>query len=284
MPSNKIPNEMWDHILSFCDHQSGFALSKVNQRLAEIVSERNEYAVEKCRKTGIALPSDEILSFVFGSDEFPLDFSKLERHNPFGRWLCLTASTVRGFESIDEGDERREYGSKWNEQGVMERGALEFGVGFDEIGIPRWIIDGLRPTIRVSAVLQRRNRSCVGRRISASMGVWRIDRVSPVRALAAKETIQLAICTVENGKSESRFEIQIDPTARIHGHAAVAGSDALRINISSGSDVIVSDVRIRFDLPEELPPSFFEWLHEAHELRNLGHTHRKCSEVGLFGL
>ncbi|GMS80320.1 hypothetical protein PENTCL1PPCAC_2495 [Pristionchus entomophagus] len=286
MPSNKLPTELWDHILSFCDHPSEWAISKVSQRLADIVTERNEFALEKCRRKGVTLPSNVILSLSFENPDLPLDATLLFAHNPFGCCISPSPSTVRGFE-VEESDGKKIFSSKWTETGVMERGALEFTLDYESMGIPKWIMDGLRPRIVVSAVLQRRDGSSIGSRVAATIGLWRLDGMTRLGKFASKqETVHIAIWTVENGQSESRCEIQMEPSATLHGHPAFGGSDGLRIAINSGNCVRISDVQLRFELPDEIPSQFYDWLIESRKLRESRSLKgaRNCIEVGLFGL
>ncbi|KAF8382949.1 hypothetical protein PRIPAC_72091 [Pristionchus pacificus] len=290
MPSNKLPTELWDYIISYCDHPSECALSKVCHRLADIVNDRNELAIDKCRRKGITLPSEDIIALSFNNPGLPLDATRLTRHNPFGCPLSLRPSTVRGFEMDENDDGNLVFKTMWNEAGVMERGVLEFNLEFESSGIPRWIIDGLRPTMKVSAVLERGNGSSSGLRISASMGVWRLDGLSKDKKFMSKETILHAICTVDNECSESSFEVQIDPSSTIHGHPVVGGSDGIRIHLNTGNDVRISNVQISFQLPDKIPSQFSDWLEESRKLRE----HRSTTEskpcymnnlnIGLFGL
>ncbi|GMS91856.1 hypothetical protein PENTCL1PPCAC_14031, partial [Pristionchus entomophagus] len=140
MASTMLPTELWERILSFCDHPSTCALSKVCQRLDAIVTSRNERVLNKCRSEGITLPADAILAHCLGNADLPLDARLLLAHNPFGCCIFPSTSTVRGF-NVGDNEGRQTF--LRNEE--MEKGTIEFTLDYESIGIPRWIVDGIRP-------------------------------------------------------------------------------------------------------------------------------------------
>ncbi|GMR46288.1 hypothetical protein PMAYCL1PPCAC_16483, partial [Pristionchus mayeri] len=75
MPTSKLPTEMWQHILSYCDHPTHCALSMVCRKFAEIIDERYEFILGRCRRQGVTLPSNELLHLSFTHAQFPLDLT-----------------------------------------------------------------------------------------------------------------------------------------------------------------------------------------------------------------
>ncbi|GMT07948.1 hypothetical protein PENTCL1PPCAC_30122, partial [Pristionchus entomophagus] len=269
MSSVQLPSELWDHILYFCDHTSECALSKVCQRLAAIVAAGKALTLEKCRRIGVTLPSDAILALSFMSAKFPLEARLLLAHDPFGGSICLVPSTVRGYdEAITEG-RKQAFSSQWRTADEMERGAIELTLDYESIGIPKWIIDGIRPRIVVSAVLQRRDGSCSGSNVSARMGLWRLDGTPKLGNVTSKviKISLLGIGSFEVGGSMPKKVITVEHAATIHGHPAFGGSDGLRIDFCTRNDVRISDVQLKVELPDEIPILFFDWLVESRKLR-----------------
>ncbi|GMS93175.1 hypothetical protein PENTCL1PPCAC_15350, partial [Pristionchus entomophagus] len=176
MPSNKLPPELWYRILYYCDHPSKCSISKVSHRLADVVTEKRGLAIGRCRNRGITLPSDEILSLSFENPDLPLDTKVLKKHNPFGRCISLSPSTMNRFHVEENYGGQAFIGEVVRELTPLERATIDFVLDYESIGIPRWMIDGLRPRIIVSAVLQRCDGA--GTRISAKIGVCRLDGMS----------------------------------------------------------------------------------------------------------
>ncbi|GMS90907.1 hypothetical protein PENTCL1PPCAC_13082, partial [Pristionchus entomophagus] len=284
MSSIKLPAEWFHHILSFCDHPTTCALSKVCQRFAAIVADKHALDVGKCWRRGVALPSD-VHALSSNHDDLPLDLTLLLEHNPFGGGIFLNPSTVRGFE-VGKEESRPTFSSEWRTADEMERATIEFAFAYESIGIPRWIIDGLRPRIAVSAVLRRRDGSPHGSRVSARMGVWRLDGMSELGHFTSQESIRFGFCSVANGETESIFDVGIEPSASQHGHPALGGSDGLVIGFSTRNDVQISDVRVRFELPDEIPSQFFDWLTESRAFRDSRAMAGSCTcfDIELLGL
>ncbi|GMS78812.1 hypothetical protein PENTCL1PPCAC_987, partial [Pristionchus entomophagus] len=84
MIATRLPSELWERLLSFCDHPSACALAKVCQRLASIATATHERVLEKCLSEGITLPSSAILALSQGCDDLSLEARFLMAHNPFG--------------------------------------------------------------------------------------------------------------------------------------------------------------------------------------------------------
>ncbi|GMS79382.1 hypothetical protein PENTCL1PPCAC_1557, partial [Pristionchus entomophagus] len=285
MSSAKLPAELWHHILSFCDHPSECALSRVSRRLSGIVSDKNAFALGKCWRNGITLPC-YLLALSSDNADLPLDVTLLMAHNPFGGWFSPHPSTVRGFEMAENEGGKQTFSSQWKTGDEMERGTIEFAVEYESIGIPRWIIDGIRPMIAVSAVLQRSDGSSKGPRVAATMGVWRLDGLSQLGVFTSQESIRMGVCSVANGQGESRFEVVLDSEGSVHGHPALGGSDGLIITFSTRNDVRISDVQLRFDLPDGIPAQFFDCLAESRALRKsrVITGAKNCFDMELLGL
>ncbi|GMR46285.1 hypothetical protein PMAYCL1PPCAC_16480 [Pristionchus mayeri] len=284
MPTSKLPTELWQHILSFSDHPTMCALSKVCHKFAEIVVERNEFVLGKCRIQGVTLPSDELLSLSFAHPQFPLDIPMWMTHNPFGARIYPRLASVRGYD-VDEKDGKMQFATSSTQSGVAERRVIDLSTEHESIGIPKWIIDGVRPQVTVTGLLQRRDGSAVGPRVTATMGVWRLDGIQNDHTFLSKEPIRTDLCTLESGADRRVMQVDIDPTAISRGHTAVGGSDGLRVVLNSNCDVRFSDVGIHFELPDKVPPAFPAWLAESRELRESRATTAGTARLeGLFGL
>ncbi|GMS92287.1 hypothetical protein PENTCL1PPCAC_14462 [Pristionchus entomophagus] len=233
---------------------------------------------------GITLPSDVILSFSFDNADFPLYTKLLLAHDPFGCCVTPRASSVRGFDVVMEKDGLQSFTSE--KADLAHRGTLEFLLDYDSVGIPRWIIDGLRPMITVSVVLQRADGSTDGPKVSAKIGVCRLDGMSQVGTFKSKENIYMNTLVVDNGYSDSRFEVEFEPSTTLHDHPEFGGSDGIRISLSTRDKVRVSHVHLQFTLPDEMPAEFSDWLTESRQLREFRSLHeaRPCIDIGLFGL
>ncbi|GMR46289.1 hypothetical protein PMAYCL1PPCAC_16484, partial [Pristionchus mayeri] len=190
----------------------------------------------------------------------------LMAHNPFGARISPQLSSVRGFEEV-ENDGQVQFTTCSAQAGGSGRRMIELTTEYESIGIPKWIIDGVRPRIRVSAVLQRRSGSAEGPRVSATMAVWRLEGIAKDHTFQYKVYPSYGSITYYYLLINIHIQVDIDPSSTRHGHSAFGGSDGLRIVLNSNCDVIISNVEMHVELPDKIPSEFSKWFVESREFR-----------------